>query len=169
MNKYYVIMKGECTYYATDVKRTGVYIHIYDGLMTRFTCKEFRNLTTVALNDVTGIYTPDRSGFVLALNTFDYTLDDNDNIVSKVQIETFVSFKSLDQIALELRDKEGDCLIARLYDRLFGISLEKYEKLRREFGECKKSECRFNESETFLIFDHYHIAVECLNFEERSI
>jgi hypothetical protein len=167
MKKFYAIVAGYVTYYATDVECDNGYIHIYGGLKTKFTFDEQRASVTVAFSDITYIYTYDRDDFLTVLSTFDFTLDDNDVIVPKT--ETYVSLKSLDQIALELRDKEGDCLVARLYDRLFGISLEKYEKLRQEFGERKKSECEFNELETFLVFDRYHIVVECLNFEERSI
>jgi hypothetical protein len=168
MNKFYSIVAGEYTYYATDIKCTDGYIHIYGGLMTRGANKEFRNLSTVDFNEVTCISTYGRDGFNLVLSTFDYTLDDNDNIVSKDQIETFVSFKSLDDIVWESKDKD-DIPAYRLYGKLYGLQLSQYEKLRQMFGERKKIECKFNESETFLVFEHYHIAVELLNFEERTI
>jgi hypothetical protein len=168
MRKYYVIMADEYTFYSTDIKCRNGFIHLYGGLKTRFTCKEFCNLITIDFNDVTNISTPNRETFNAALSTFGYTLDDNDNIVPERKTETFVSFKSLDQIAWEIQGGE-ESYISRLYGRLYGIALEQYEKLRREFGERRKDGCKFNESETFLVFDSYHIAVECLNFEEREV
>jgi hypothetical protein len=166
MKKYYAIVAGEITYYATDVKCYGGYIHIYGGLRTKFMADEQRNSITVAFDDITFIHTYDREDFLTVLGTFNFKLNDNDVIVPKT--ETFVRFKSLDEIVRELKNSEH-YLISSLYVRLRGINLSRYEELRKEFGERKKSECMFNESETELSFNGYNVLTNLLNFEEKEI
>jgi hypothetical protein len=165
MSKFFRIKIAECTYYSSKVTFERDIVCVHDYLMTRFSPLKNDGGVMFTLKVIDSIETLPKEEFVAAINTFNFELDDNDNIVPKT--ETYVSFKSLDQIACELRDSEY-YLISSLYDRLFGIKLSRYEELRKEFGERKKSECMFTESETALTFNGYHVLANLLNFEERS-
>jgi hypothetical protein len=168
MGHYYKIVAGDVTFYSTDVACKGGFIHLYGSLKTRDDYKEYNDLITIGFYDVNCFSRIDRESLNAILNTFEYELDDNDNIVPDIKTETYISLKSLDDIVCKLRNAEF-YLTSSLYAELYGISLSQYEKLRRDFGERKKSECEFTEYKDFLIFEDYNISVKCLNFEEREV